>query len=542
VAAAAPLGGCGQPSNYQGSTLRVSGDFNAWSTSDQALSLSWDDERQLYHGVVTLPGDRLSLRLYAPATGQLVGLSSPSTSDAAVPSTLTATISQAVSPIAVATPLPTRYVVDYTPASGQLHIDLADDAETGLPAAAAAVVTALRGADQLAASDRMQRATTLRQTLTQLAAETPVQVGDGDLRGLLFLHLTPVDHPTLSLVGDFNSWMAGHDPMQVVLDGTVSYLGRRASGVRIEYRFDLHGLRYPDPGNLEIAWDGAYLPPNPGNLLGGDEGEYNSVAFAPGYVEPGARLRRLLVLSAQEAPALPEVYISLPPGYDQAQAARYPTLYVYDGKDALVRGHYDTALQRLAASSQIPSLIGVFVASPADSTTRLSAYANFTDPGYPDITPHGADTTKLLYDLVPLVEKTYRTTTPRALLGIDIAGPNCFLQAWQDPQHRFTRLASQSGRFGWGDAQLVTSPYIHALGVDMSQYLERLSLDYSDSDPPQAQGMVQDAVHSALSQSGYTGKVQLNRQSTTTSQLWDGLRSRLDDTLTFLLRDLVKHP
>jgi hypothetical protein len=135
--------------------LVVSGDWNAWSTSDQTASLSWDGAR--YHGVVTLPGDRLSLRLYATATGQLVGQapsggalgSDPAAGMAAlppapVPTAVGTVTAPTAEPLQFFTPLPTIYSLDFMPATGELHIDLAVDAEMGLAAEAAALVSAPR--------------------------------------------------------------------------------------------------------------------------------------------------------------------------------------------------------------------------------------------------------------------------------------------------------------------------------------------------------------------------------------------------------------
>src|SRR5690242_1707065 len=76
--------GCGGSSPFYGLTLRVSGDHNGWYRGDQAPVLSWDGERQIYSGVAALPGDELSLRLFAPRVGLSVGAAGAA-DDALVP-------------------------------------------------------------------------------------------------------------------------------------------------------------------------------------------------------------------------------------------------------------------------------------------------------------------------------------------------------------------------------------------------------------------------------------------------------------------------
>jgi hypothetical protein len=239
---------------------------------------------------------------------------------------------------------------------------------------------------------------------------------------------------------------------------------------------------------------------------------------------------------APEGQPRPEVLIYLPPGYAQATTTRYPSLYVFDGKDAVVRGGYTRLLDRLLQASKAPAVVGVFVSSPSDPSVRLSALSSYRDLTFAEVDPKGDAFSRWLVDsLLPQVEKSYRVSTARALLGIDMAGPLVMSLAWKDP--RFPRALSQSGRFGWGDPQFVASPYIKLLQTDVSARLERIAFDYSDADCPQAQ-IHDSSVRSALSAPGYAGKVQFYRSTTSSSDPWDSLRLRAEQSLPFLLRDL----
>lgn len=549
--------GCGQqqPAVYYGLTLRVSGDHNSWDQSDQAPTLRWDNGRGRYSGVVELPGDELTLRLFAPRVGQLIGVAaSPGTATSQqglqaglpvepgevtgtpIPATLPGVAGTDVKPFQLSTPLAARYQFDFDPATGGLHVDLAADAESDQPAGTALLIGALRGSDQLATADKEKRGTDFVSAMKAGSFETPLRSSASAYQSLTIVHLGTIDGQDLSVVGDFNGWTAGHDPMHFALGGRVAYIGRRAQGVRLEYRFDRDGERYSDPLNLEVAWNGVTPPPNPNNLLGGNQGDFNSVAFASGYVEQGPRLRRLAVPGGPLGTG--EVYIYLPPGYDPQSGQTYPTIYIHDGKDAIVRGQYDRSLYLLGARKLIPKLVGVFVSAPSDPATRLAAFASFPDPKYPEVMPQGADFGRYLLETVlPAVEASYRAGAPRAMVGIDMAGPFTFNLAWTDDQHRFVRLGSQSGRFGWGDLDPAKAPYLKVLAKDQSPVMQRLSFDWSDGDHFQAQ--LHDAMRPYFALAGYSGKVAWNNQPDSTTDCWANLRARAEVSLTFLLKDLV---
>lgn len=531
--------GCGSDDGYLGPAVRLSGSFNGWVRGELAPELTWDGHD--YRGVVTLPGETVELQVVVPLLSTSYGSTSVDRTTA-IPSLQAVSREDEPSPTARgplkwALPMPARYEVVFSPQQRTIHIDFADDAKAGQSPEAALLIDALRGSDQLSASEQHARGLQLVESLRQRSIETPLSLSFGDQRGFLFLHLGPVDWQSLSLIGNFNGWRAGVDPLSFVLDGTVAYLGKRSSGTRVEYRFDLHGQRYADPLNPEVMWDGAYLPPNPSNLLGGNVGELNSVAMAPGYQEPGSRLRRMPGPEAPEGQARPEVFIYLPPGYAQASTTRYPALYVLDGKDAVVRGGYTRLLDRLQQAGKAAPVVGVFVSSPSEPSVRLSTLASYRDPTFAEIEPKGDAFSRWLVDaLVPQVEKNYRVSTVRALLGIDMAGPLVMNLVWKDP--RFARALSQSGRFGWGDPQFVSSPYIKLIQSDISARIERIAFDYSDADSPQAQ-VHDSALRTALISPGYVGKVQFYRSSASSADPWDSLRLRAEQSIPFLLRDLT---
>lgn len=530
--------GCSSDDGYLGPSVRLSGSFNGWVRGEIAPELTWDGHE--YRGVVTLPGETVELQVVVPQLSTSYGSTSLDRT-MAVPTLQPVAREdepnpQTRGPLKWALPMPARYEVVFSPQQRTIHIDFADDAQAGQSPEAALVIDALRGSDRLSVSEQHTRGLALIESLRQRSVEMPLALRFGAQQGFLFLHLGLVDWQSLSLIGDFNGWRAGVDPLSFVLDGTVAYLGKRTTGSRIEYRFDLHGQRYADPLNPEVMWDGAYLPPNPSNLLGGNAGELNSVAMAPGYQEPGSRLRRMPGPDTPEGQARPEVLIYLPPGYAQATTTRYPSLYVFDGKDAVVRGGYTRLLDRLQQTGKVSPVVGVFVSSPSSPSMRLSALTSYRDPTFAEIEPKGDAFSRWLVDsLVPQVEKSYRVSTARALLGIDMAGPMVMSLAWKDS--RFPRALSQSGRFGWGDPQFVASPYIKLLQTDVSARIARIAFDYSDADCPQAQ-VHDSSVRSALSAAGYAGKVQLYRSTTSNADPWESLRLRAEQSLPFLLRDL----
>lgn len=552
--------GCGQDT-YHGSVFRITGSFNNGARGERAPALTWNDSAQVYQGIVALPGDALQVRLFAPMDDTLIG--GLATEPAAVPGSLptAAAADGAKRELLVDTPLAGLYQVTFDPARRQLRVDLAPSAEQGRDPATTALIRALRGADQADAAEKQRRADALIAAFSAPEApptprlQTPLRTSqsDGDVvtyKSVTFLQLGSIDSvdvpDTLSVVGDFNDWTEGRDPMRLVLDRRIAYRARQSS-VRMEYRLALHGQRHTDPFNPEIVWDGASLPPNLRNLLGGNVGDFNSVAVSPD-TDQGSRLQRLVIPMAGQPSR--EVYVYLPRGYALSDK-RFPSLYLHDGKDAIVRGRYNQILDQLIADQKIPPLLAIFIPAESDATARLVAYSHFNDPYFLQsgtTVPKGQDYAAFLNDvLVPTIDKKYRTVNSpdqRAMLGIDMAGPFTFYVGWSDGS-KFQRLASQSGRFGWGvTAQAaMIPPYVGYLSkYDRSASMKKLSLDWADMD--QFQVAANDQIQKLLAGTpGYATKTRFYRQDKPLNlpnpDAWDNWRSRLDGSLTFLLGDLV---
>jgi outer membrane protein assembly factor BamB/enterochelin esterase-like enzyme len=105
-----------------------------------------------------------------------------------------------------------------------------------------------------------------------------------------------------------------------------------------------------------------------------------------------------------------EVWVYLPPGYDDDETRRYPTLYVLYGKRMLETARMDAVLDRLVGKD-IEPLIAVFVES-------ISPY----EYARSQREVHGR---MIVEELIPLIDQRYRTMaqpSQRALLGADEGG------------------------------------------------------------------------------------------------------------------------
>lgn len=162
-----------------------------------------------------------------------------------------------------------------------------------------------------------------------------------------------------------------------------------------------------------------------------------------------------------------DVRVMLPVGYDtltqRDDAMRYPTLYVLDGAWMLFASFTRGLLYRYPVS---PNVIVVGIASATDHGQRrgfdytpLTDDSSWTKARLPDGSPPdgGADAflRVLKEEIIPLIDRTYRTTGDRGIHGHSLGGLFVAYTMLKAPD-LFTRYAMTSPSLWWNDRMIVT--------------------------------------------------------------------------------------
>jgi glucan 1,4-alpha-glucosidase len=232
----------------------------------------------------------------------------------------------------------------------------------------------------------------------------------------------------VEVVGDFTNWNSRALHM-IELPGTdIKYYIRPFSRTaRVEYKLIADGEWMLDPLNPEKNDNGGggfnsffAMPDYVGAQVTGDEG-------SRGISVDALEIRSHLLDGARR------VWVYLPPGYAQS-AMRYPTLYVQDGMEYVVRARAALVAHDLVQQKKIAPFIIVFVL-PVD---RMKEY--WANDAYADF---------LATELVPFIDARYRTRQERearALMGTSLGG---IISVWTALRHArvFARVGGQSCSF-----------------------------------------------------------------------------------------------
>jgi predicted alpha/beta superfamily hydrolase len=116
-----------------------------------------------------------------------------------------------------------------------------------------------------------------------------------------------------------------------------------------------------------------------------------------------------------------DVLVYLPPGYDSDTTRRYPVLYFHDGNNVFdaatsFAGEWgvDETAERMIGAGELPSFIAVAVANTPD---RMLEYTPAVDARHGG--GRAADYARfLLEELMPFIDRTYRTRTDAAATGV----------------------------------------------------------------------------------------------------------------------------
>jgi predicted alpha/beta superfamily hydrolase len=171
-----------------------------------------------------------------------------------------------------------------------------------------------------------------------------------------------------------------------------------------------------------------------------------------------------------------EYLVHLPEGYEAGGTRRYPVLYVLDG--GAQSGHTAESAALLARIGEIPPLIVVGVPS-VDGDTRNRDYTppdmrlDTDAPGG----PKGAADRFLLHlrsELIPRIEREYRTARPRMLAGWSRGGLFVVYSGMQAPGLFDARFAHSPAL--WREHDRIVAQYRQALAAQRPGSFLYLSL------------------------------------------------------------------
>ena len=273
------------------------------------------------------------------------------------------------------------------------------------------------------------------------AGPVPVEVReDGGIS--LFVGPCPEGEPPIEVRGTFTGWQP--DDAARFAEISAGLCGRYIEhGPREQYKLVFNGgaAWFTDLSNRHIAWDGL----NPNGV-----GEFNSVVTTATAPDAAGRMVWLRGVESPQLGNARDVYVWLPPQYDAQPAGRFPTLYLHDGNESIVRSQLHEVLAS-HASDQGEPVIGVFIHLPTQDV-RIAEYTMATADARGD--QYAAFVTETL---VPRIDARFRTRADRAargLAGASLGGLISYHIATRAPQV-FEYAAGMSSSFWWEDRWMI---------------------------------------------------------------------------------------
>jgi enterochelin esterase family protein len=313
------------------------------------------------------------------------------------------------------------------------------------------------------------------------AGGAPLITSDGGTRVAFVEYGTP--QVGWSIAGTWNGWTPGTLPMVEVADSglfvaeaslprTGAYAYKPVDGTTF----------YEDLYARNVVWDG---------IDHQGPGQFNGVV----YVELGdADAGRIVAWRGVHATLFDDnrdVFLYLPPAYDEASCPVLPSLYFTDGNESLTRVPFQAAADQQYAAVPSDSAVLAFVALP-NQNVRMYQYTFGPDAGgdlYLDF---------LKNDLRPEVQGALRVCgTPRdtGMAGASLGGLMAGYGAFQMPDV-FDYVGSQSGSFFWENEALVARALDGGL-VPARWYLDTGCPDSIDN------CISNEDMHAALESRGY---------------------------------------
>ncbi|MCB9592763.1 MAG: alpha/beta hydrolase [Sandaracinaceae bacterium] len=185
----------------------------------------------------------------------------------------------------------------------------------------------------------------------------------------------------------------------------------------------------------------------------------DAVEISPAFEHEAGRMHGWREVDVPDAAPVRMRYF-LPPGYEEHQQSRYPTLYCLDGQALFSDGYdpygnwdIDHALDELWALGVIEELVVVAIDTSHDRLDRLGPEP---DPHHGG--GHAAEFLATVADrIVPLVDRELRTRaepSERAILGASMGGLFSLFAAWRRPDV-FGAAICFSSSFWWADRWMI---------------------------------------------------------------------------------------
>jgi enterochelin esterase-like enzyme len=233
----------------------------------------------------------------------------------------------------------------------------------------------------------------------------------------------------VAVTGEFDQWNRVGQPMeQVGNSGIFHYTLHLSEPARLEYKLIVDGEWKLDP-----------LCPN---VIDNGVGGQNSYFVVGEFREPpelqvveGIPHGRVeeFEFASERLGNRRAIYVYLPPGYD-ADATRFPALYVHDGGEYLSRARLPVVLDNLIHAGEVAPLIAV-MADPVDRMTEYMMNERYAEFVYSGLVPH-----------IDARFRTLASVEGRGVMGASLGGLISVYLALGRPD-LFSRVASQSGAF-----------------------------------------------------------------------------------------------
>lgn len=140
-----------------------------------------------------------------------------------------------------------------------------------------------------------------------------------------------------------------------------------------------------------------------------------------------------------------DIKVYLPPRYREREGERFEVLYINDGQECGALRLHDT-LARLSMTGRIKPIIVVAIPTNENRLHEYGTAVAMNRLGLGTLAP--AYSHFLVHELMPLIDRSFRTRPGAGLLGVSLGGLSAFDVAWNHPE-LFSAVGVLSGSFWW---------------------------------------------------------------------------------------------